>query len=200
MPCPALTALRDRTDRDNLVLHHVAQGVVTVAMLLQQRYCNTAEEAMQSYGVLRTKDGAGVTVRSQRRYCHYFAQNIGMVRPLKEVDLLRVNIIGAPAGFSNFKVHIKGPAFSREGVALVCQESPTPHFETSEPYFTSEGHGITIRGDVSVSVRATCSGLLGAVSREQSVCHLWFHTSFEEDFGVYLPLDQLDGPAVKDNR
>jgi hypothetical protein len=42
-----------------------------------RRICRTADEALELYGALRTTDGQGVTINSQRRYCHYFAQNLG---------------------------------------------------------------------------------------------------------------------------
>ena len=49
-------------------------GVMTVAYLLHTGLSQTVEEAMKRFADMRTKDGKGVTIPSQIRYCHYFAR------------------------------------------------------------------------------------------------------------------------------
>jgi phosphatidylinositol-3,4,5-trisphosphate 3-phosphatase and dual-specificity protein phosphatase PTEN len=47
-------------------------GTVIAAYLMDCGFCDSAEEAMEFFGLKRTKDGKGVTIPSQRRYVHYY--------------------------------------------------------------------------------------------------------------------------------
>lgn len=61
-------------------------------------------------------------VESQRRYCRYFAENLGMSRPLRELVITSINIIDMPPGYSQVGVTLRGAAFCRRGVLQRCQE------------------------------------------------------------------------------
>jgi phosphatidylinositol-3,4,5-trisphosphate 3-phosphatase/dual-specificity protein phosphatase PTEN len=49
-------------------------GVVICTYMVYLKLYKTALEALTVYGLIRTKDGKGVTINSQRRYIDYFAQ------------------------------------------------------------------------------------------------------------------------------
>ncbi|KAJ3192104.1 hypothetical protein HK101_007054 [Irineochytrium annulatum] len=49
-------------------------GVMICCYLLYSGACETADDAMRFYGEMRTIDGQGVTIRSQRRYIRYFEE------------------------------------------------------------------------------------------------------------------------------
>ncbi|KAI9313603.1 protein-tyrosine phosphatase-like protein, partial [Dichotomocladium elegans] len=64
-------------DADNVVVVHCKAGkgrtgTVIAALLLYLHEARHAKEAIDLYGMRRTKDGKGVTIPSQIRYVHYF--------------------------------------------------------------------------------------------------------------------------------
>lgn len=81
-------------------------GVMITACLLHLGLCSSADEALAYYAQKRTYDGKGVTIRSQKRYCHYFAENLHTTRPLKYLCLSKIKLSDPPAGFGSVVVRV----------------------------------------------------------------------------------------------
>mmetsp|Transcript_39533 Transcript_39533/g.98947 ORF Transcript_39533/g.98947 Transcript_39533/m.98947 type:complete len:539 (-) Transcript_39533:219-1835(-) len=190
---------------DNVVAVHCKAGkgrtgVVTVCLLLQLGICGTADEALSCYGQCRTVDGEGVTVKSQRRYCRYFAQNLGMVRPMHQVSITHINIVDPPPGYSHAMARLGGPGFGKEGV-LQGSVAPSRHPETGLPLLVIDGCDLMIRGDVHMRIVATKAAGMFRGETEETICSAWFHTSFMPDNGVQcFSVDELDGGPIKDKQ
>ena len=57
-------------------------GLVCSAVLLRSGEHDTAEDALKYFGILRTENGKGVTIASQRRYVHYYGTMLQLGIPL----------------------------------------------------------------------------------------------------------------------
>jgi len=55
-------------------------GTMIACLLLFEAHCANAEEALRFFGVKRTRNGAGVTIPSQRRYVRYFEDFLAQCR------------------------------------------------------------------------------------------------------------------------
>jgi phosphatidylinositol-3,4,5-trisphosphate 3-phosphatase/dual-specificity protein phosphatase PTEN len=72
-------------DSENVIAVHCKAGkgrtgTIIACFLLFENFCRTAEEALDYFGVKRTSNGKGVTIPSQRRYVHYFAEFLQQYR------------------------------------------------------------------------------------------------------------------------
>mmetsp|Transcript_67142 Transcript_67142/g.165642 ORF Transcript_67142/g.165642 Transcript_67142/m.165642 type:complete len:771 (-) Transcript_67142:8486-10798(-) len=172
-------------------------GVMTVCNMLHTGLCQDAEEALDLYGELRTVDGQGVTIKSQRRYCQYFFQNLGMCRPLVQLQVSKIFIYDPPAAYEDFVVKFGDHGGSKNDV---CQGAGLIKPKAASPYVPVDGCGLHITGDVLMRVCATKkqTGLFHA--REEVLCSAWFHTSFIDNMSLRLGVDDLDGGPAKDKK
>jgi phosphatidylinositol-3,4,5-trisphosphate 3-phosphatase/dual-specificity protein phosphatase PTEN len=66
-------------DPNNIIAIHCKAGkgrtgvIICTYMVYCQLYSN-ADDALKVYGLIRTKDGKGVTINSQKRYVDYFCR------------------------------------------------------------------------------------------------------------------------------
>ena len=70
---------------DNVIAAHCKAGkgrtgTMIAALLLYEQHCIDADEALRFFGAARTKNGAGVTIPSQRRYVSYFGEVLSRYR------------------------------------------------------------------------------------------------------------------------
>ena len=57
-------------------------GLMCACLLVHLGVCATAEEALAYFGGIRTSDGEGVTIPSQKRYTRWYAAHHGLAAPL----------------------------------------------------------------------------------------------------------------------
>lgn len=84
------TGKRRRTRRDHTtVVSHVlsAAGTMICCYLLHCRIQVDADDCLRHYGIERTYDGKGVTIPSQRRYVHYYANLLKSRRKYERIPL-----------------------------------------------------------------------------------------------------------------
>jgi len=86
---------------DNVAVVHCKAGkgrtgVMICCYMLHSEVCSTWEESLEQYARIRTNDGKGVTIPSQRRYVQYFDKYLqrGRVYDPKPVEIKKVTIKG----------------------------------------------------------------------------------------------------------
>uniref|UniRef100_A0A7S4NSA9 Phosphatidylinositol-3,4,5-trisphosphate 3-phosphatase n=1 Tax=Guillardia theta TaxID=55529 RepID=A0A7S4NSA9_GUITH len=181
-------------------------GVMIVAYLLHCGTCSTAEEAMKFYGQARTRDGKGVTIRSQRRYCQYFSENLGMSRPLVSLRVKLLRIVDPP-----YWLHAPMLLIKNGATVFSCSVNEKGKGE----YFEFDLTHTVLAGDVQIIITDKKVGGFFKSSAEDNVCSCWIHTSFlkgphhasapfrpslAESNSVWMPKCELDGPPKKDKK
>jgi phosphatidylinositol-3,4,5-trisphosphate 3-phosphatase/dual-specificity protein phosphatase PTEN len=181
-------------------------------LLLFCGHSGTAEEALRFFGSKRTRNGAGVTIPSQRRYVSYFAQHLDRFR-LAPSGLIPASVPALPASVPLLRLkHIRLHTVPHFDVGGGCDpyfviKGPPPHSKTLYDYkATLQALGERVpscheRGarccELAVpdgdSLVASKGCLLQGdfrmqfydhddVGGDDKMCHFWLHTSF-------IPLD-----------
>ncbi|KAJ6245666.1 phosphatase with homology to tensin [Anaeramoeba flamelloides] len=152
-------------------------GCLICCWMLYNRDFETANESMNYYAQIRTKNNKGVTIPSQRRYIRYFEEivNKGM-RPLYQVSFSR--LIAGPFSKApkkgiemlyHFKIHFEGKdkiyeSKSKENVIAVSfNKEKMLTFIVAKP--------IPLIGDIRIQF----------YKKNKKVFQLWFHSSYIAD-------------------
>ncbi|XP_071483431.1 phosphatidylinositol 3,4,5-trisphosphate 3-phosphatase and dual-specificity protein phosphatase PTEN-like [Diadema antillarum] len=167
-------------DKDNVAVIHCKAGkgrtgVMVCALLLHQGRCLTAANAMEYYGNVRTTDGKGVTIPSQRRYVQYYGE---LVRQnaiyksemvlLKRVQLFTIPMMSSGTCSPFFSVHQhKVKVHTQEVVKGIKKGLSCVEFELPKP--------LQLHDDVKVEFYHK-SGLLKM--DKKPMFHFWFNTYF----------------------
>ncbi|XP_030835347.1 phosphatidylinositol 3,4,5-trisphosphate 3-phosphatase and dual-specificity protein phosphatase PTEN-like [Strongylocentrotus purpuratus] len=167
-------------DKDNVAAIHCKAGkgrtgVMICALLLHQGRCLTAAESMEYYGKIRTTDGKGVTIPSQRRYVQYYGELVKrntlyktQTVLLKRVQLYTIPMMSSGTCCPFFTVHQhKVKIHTQEAVKGVKKGLSCVEFELP--------HALPIRDDVKIEFYHK-SGLLKMDKR--LMFHMWFNTYF----------------------
>lgn len=188
---------------DNVVAIHCKAGkgrtgCMIVAYLLHMGMFATAEEALEFYGKQRTYDGKGVTIRSQQRYCHYFAANLGLSRPLLYLSLTKIRIVDCPPAAYTYIVKI------RNNNTLVSSEGEVADADNGGSMVEFNIGGLRVAGDVLITVVRRKLGQGGALFKKsegnEKVCHFWWNTCFHPEASFKFHKKDLDGPPKSDKK
>lgn len=164
-------------DKNNVAAVHCKAGkgrtglMVCCYLLHSQQYL-TAQDALNFYGSMRTKDKKGVTIPSQRRYVGYYASLVQETLLYSPVSLVVRAIRLEPAPLfngtqdvlftitqENEKLYSSPINEVKKGVAIV--ELPLNQY-------------IPITGDIKIEFRKK-------VMRKEKMFHFWFNTFFVRD-------------------
>lgn len=190
-PCVSHMSSFLEEDEDNVVALHCKAGkgrtgVMSVAYLLQSGQCKTAQEAMDFFAKARTHDGKGVTIPSQRRYCQYFAENLGKTRRLKAVRILTVSVTNCTqSSFVNPSLIVAaGQDIIKVSEAIYDAVTETLIFHVDFNFI----------GDIKITMQ---DDKAGPFYKDSKAFWCWIHSSFVTGTLV-LSKSELDGPMKKD--
>jgi phosphatidylinositol-3,4,5-trisphosphate 3-phosphatase and dual-specificity protein phosphatase PTEN len=185
-----------------------AQGRTGVMIAIFLQYTKVVPDAASSllyFDSVRTADGKGITIPSQKRYVHYFERMLrdyDSSKPLPlcpELILCRLEVLGIPR-------------VDRDGCEVYMEV-----YRDRELIYTSKGmsdmkryvHGVD-KSIVFKNVSLVVSGDVKIIIYCQGThsCHFWFNTLFLEsgesdvgpcDYCIHLPKEEID-KACKDSK
>lgn len=197
--CEDATEYQNRDERNTIAIHCKAgkgrTGLMICCLLLFQGVCETADDALEHYGKMRTSNGKGVTIPSQQRWVRYFDEYLSGCR-LKQQPF---SFAGNPITLAS--VHINHTVPFKENNS-VC----SPYFKVVAPDKTviynskheSKDHKVKkgehwafqcdlpLQGDVNFLFYESGTKMFG----------FWIHTSFIASRSIVLGKSDLD-KAVK---
>ncbi|MES1906981.1 MAG: hypothetical protein MHM6MM_000188 [Cercozoa sp. M6MM] len=204
-------------DRDNVAAIHCKAGkgrtgLMITCYLQYEGLASTPQEALEYYAQMRTQDGQGVTIPSQRRYTHYFGtflrrerERLGLpadaVVPLDDIEsnarsepivgasnirlLKRVFIrhMDLKGGECSFRLRIGNRKFSSK-----VHSDKYTQVEATHSHSYECGNKIPLPDEVDVK----CEIYKEKAFNKEKICHFWFNTGFLEDNKLVLQKLEID--------
>ncbi|RKP36769.1 protein-tyrosine phosphatase-like protein [Dimargaris cristalligena] len=169
-------------------------GTMICAFLLYSKVAATTADAIDIFGQLRTLDGKGVTIPSQKRYIGYFSYTLddsNLLRPhpvfLKSITLRlkdtrdRVKILADAWKIYVFdRKHNNEDKLHKERLNQLPLVARRPFYEITVPF-----EGLQLCGDIRIEVKTqTYLGL-------STIFHFWFNTAFmtRPDLGTCVAVE-----------
>eukprot|EP00455_Lapot_gusevi_P006589 TRINITY_DN1280_c0_g1_i17.p1 TRINITY_DN1280_c0_g1~~TRINITY_DN1280_c0_g1_i17.p1 ORF type:complete len:511 (-),score=158.05 TRINITY_DN1280_c0_g1_i17:105-1544(-) len=179
-------------------------GLVICCYLVFSHISRNAEEALTLYGSLRTKNGKGVTIPSQRRYVKYFERwfeeyylndrSLPVIPPayvLRRVRFTTVPNFDVGGGCDPYFKIIRG--IDKKVTYNSKKKHGTTHYGKRVEFVDLEVEA-PIRGDVKFAFYD-----YDRLSQDDKMFHCWISTYFIQDNYVCLTKNELDS-AVKDTK
>eukprot|EP01119_Soliformovum_irregulare_P020696 TRINITY_DN674_c0_g1_i3.p1 TRINITY_DN674_c0_g1~~TRINITY_DN674_c0_g1_i3.p1 ORF type:complete len:618 (-),score=190.30 TRINITY_DN674_c0_g1_i3:88-1728(-) len=164
-------------------------GMMICCWLIHSKEAATAEEAMLMYGRIRTKDGKGVTIPSQRRYVGYYEDIFYYGLP-------------TPPKIKWKTLKICSSLYAKPSVAdiyVIILQGNTEELLTTQPKKAEEGQdciidiGLEIAGDIKVIVHDK------NLDKAKDIAHFYFNTAFVDANTLILKKPEIDR-AWKDKK
>mmetsp|Transcript_42963 Transcript_42963/g.110972 ORF Transcript_42963/g.110972 Transcript_42963/m.110972 type:complete len:725 (-) Transcript_42963:407-2581(-) len=179
-------------------------GVMICAYLLHSRAWKSANEAMSYYGMVRTHDLKGVTISSQKRYIHYYAEVLETGPKVAQcLRLQKFRIRTIPYGkckpwikIENGSKTIKYMQLRNEDLKEYSTKN-TPSGLIDLDCKAASGDmedGVPLVGDVRITGYHK-KGIGG----DEKMFQFWFHTAFVKDGHLIIMKGDLD-KACKDKK
>ncbi|KAH7825524.1 putative pten protein [Monocercomonoides exilis] len=169
-------------------------GLMICCLLLYMKEWENAEEAMEFYGIARTKNRKGVTIPSQRRYIHYFERHLWnphSVPILQPLTLVRIRMTPPPV----YKKDRCKPTYviEQNGRVLLDYEKQIEgklvKYPKTVAYVEMEGFNCCFDGDVRFRF----------THKEITICQFWINTRFVTTNPLVLTQKELD-KAISDKK
>ena len=168
-------------------------GLMVAAYLLHSGVCQTAAEALDFFGGVRTNDGKGVTIPSQQRYVHYYGRVLAdytqtLRPPARAFQIKLVRFVTVPIGgcdpwfevFAWFRREPSGtgpPTWTERKIYSYKNFVKVKHV-SAEDFFVDlncQDHNLLVRGDVRLQFYSGEEG-----KEAKKMFHLWINTAYVE--------------------
>eukprot|EP00761_Pharyngomonas_kirbyi_P008224 gb/GECH01008235.1/.p1 GENE.gb/GECH01008235.1/~~gb/GECH01008235.1/.p1 ORF type:complete len:470 (+),score=68.08 gb/GECH01008235.1/:1-1410(+) len=194
--CENLKSWLDQHPDNVAVIHCKAgkgrTGLMICCFLIYLRTKPNARTALPYYASMRTRDGNGVTIPSQKRYVQYFSTmiNAGLSSPLPEhnVTLRSIRINNVPVGGLSFSFKIRESHnfeiynYKTNNKIRRFREGQVLQVDTPDMYM------LPLKGDLKFIFK----NHVGLTSKE--FLHFWINACFIVGDHVKLSKHELDGP------
>lgn len=183
-------------DQDNVVAVHCKAGKGRAGMMIccwlqHSKTCSTADEAMQQYGAIRTKDGKGVTIPSQRRYVKYYEKILkyGLPEP-RTIKLKTITVRTTRYAKQESEMSLQ---ILEEGKTelLVSAQQSVP----SGQDFVLDTNKLAIKGDIKINFYDKSF----KDKKGKASYHIWFNTAFISGNQLVIKKPEIDN-AWKDKK
>lgn len=191
------------TDKDKVVCLHCKAGkgrtgTIIAAYLLESGKCKTAQEALDFFGVARTKDGKGVTIPSQRRYVHYYERCLKNGFPKVDRVLYLTEIKWSQCPNDGCKPYFKVVLLDKDVFNFSEKVKDLKRFDLENHVgpITFQAGGVSVKGDIYVAFY----DLDLKKKKNKPIIAFWINTNMVDDCKVLLRRNELDGKIRKDKK
>ena len=183
-------------------------GTIIACLLVKLGLCKTSGEALDLFGGLRTSNGKGVTIPSQKRYVHYYGDRLRLGRwpATQKLALVSMRLRTVP----NFDTVLEGggcdPYFhisarTPDGKMIkiynYLKHYKTQHYKRKHPEVVLELGEFpppVLQGDIKITLYDH-----DTYSADDKMCHLWFNTDCVTGNRLSLAKKDID-KACKDKK